>query len=118
MEIEPECDIFCLPSETEGFPTALLEAAASHVCVMTTICGGIAEIVPDENYGYILKDNSAETIYQSLKEAMHDPDKRESAAQKLYQKVTKEFTFEQTAKDMVSYSRDLIGQKTGRKKNG
>ena len=118
MQVEPECDIFCLPSETEGFPTALLEAAASHVYVMTTICGGIAEIVPDESYGYILKDNAAGTIYQALKEALQEPEKRKKAAEKLYEKVTKEFTFEQTAVAMAAYSRELIKKKAGGESHG
>ena len=113
MALEMECDLFCLPSETEGFPTALLEAAASHLFVVTTVCGGISEIVPDDSYAYRLPDNTSASIYEGLSFALDHPDERKKTAEKLRRRVMKNFTFERTARMIEGCSIGLM--EAGRK---
>lgn len=50
--------IFCLPSRSEGFCTALLEAAAwGNICVMPDV-GGVEEVIgKDDSYGIIVKSD-------------------------------------------------------------
>ena len=51
-------DIFCLPSRSEGFCTALLEAASwGNICVMPEV-GGVEEVIgKDDTLGIIVKSD-------------------------------------------------------------
>jgi L-malate glycosyltransferase len=48
------CDLFLLPSETESFGMAALEAMAGEVPVIATDSGGLPEVVHDGETGYLL----------------------------------------------------------------
>ena len=48
------CDLFLLPSETESFGMAALEAMAGEVPVIGTDSGGLPEVVHDGETGYLL----------------------------------------------------------------
>ena len=52
-EILGACDLFLLPSETESFGMAALEALASEVPVIATRAGGLPELVVDGEVGYL-----------------------------------------------------------------
>ncbi|MFZ2491404.1 MAG: N-acetyl-alpha-D-glucosaminyl L-malate synthase BshA [Thermoanaerobaculia bacterium] len=54
-EILAACDLFLLPSESESFGMAALEAMASEVPVITTVTGGLPEVVIDGETGYLLE---------------------------------------------------------------
>lgn len=53
-EILGSCDLFLLPSESESFGMAALEAMASEVPVITTNTGGLPEVVSEGETGYLL----------------------------------------------------------------
>ena len=48
-----ESDLFCLPSRSEGFSTALLEASACGTPSLVTNVGGARELIPSQDYGFI-----------------------------------------------------------------
>ena len=53
-EIVGASDLFLLPSETESFGMAALEAMASEVPVIATQAGGLPEVIADGESGYLL----------------------------------------------------------------
>ncbi len=53
-EIVGSCDLFMLPSESESFGMAALEALASEVPVIATRTGGLPELVIDGECGYLV----------------------------------------------------------------
>lgn len=59
-------------SERESFSLAILEAMSLHVPVITTNCGGPANIIENGKYG-ILVDNSGEGVYEGMKRVLDDP---------------------------------------------
>ncbi|HUR82438.1 MAG TPA: N-acetyl-alpha-D-glucosaminyl L-malate synthase BshA [Thermoanaerobaculia bacterium] len=53
-EVLGACDLFLLPSETESFGMAALEALASEVPVIATRAGGLPEVVTEGDTGFLL----------------------------------------------------------------
>lgn len=92
-----QSDIFCLPSESEGFPTSVLEAAACKNYVITTERGGAKELILNRDYGMILLDNQTERLLESLQAAIADPEGRSRAAELCYQRLKENFTWKVTA---------------------
>jgi len=59
-------------SERESFSLTLLEAMALHTPVITTDCGGPADIIERGKYG-ILVENSSNGVYKGMKMVLDDP---------------------------------------------
>lgn len=79
-------------SERESFSLAILEAMALAVPVITTDCGGPANIVENGKYG-ILVDNSGEGVYEAMKSVLDDPTLSEKYTSDLV-KATSRYNFE------------------------
>ena len=96
-----ESDIFCLPSDSEGFATSILEAVACKNYIITTGKGGAKELLIDSSYGTILENNEIPTIEKALREVMEKPKKRSEAIEKTYQYLVAHFTWEITANKVL-----------------
>lgn len=96
-----DSDVFCLPSESEGFPTSVLEAVACKNFVVTTYRGGAKELISDGESGTIMKTNSVDEIYESLSKVLYDVSYREEAVQLAYEKLCAQFTWDQVAKNLI-----------------
>lgn len=59
-------DLFCLPSRSEGFSTSLLEAAACYTPSVITNVGGVAELIPNSQYGIVLENGTAAEIVEKI----------------------------------------------------
>lgn len=62
-------DVYCLASETEGWPNVLLEALACGTPVVATTTWGTPEIICSPDYG-VLVERSAESLAQGLQLAL------------------------------------------------
>ncbi len=89
-------DIFCLPSDSEGFPTSVLEAAAAKCFIITTHNGGAKELLKGKEYGIIMPDNRIQTLEDSISLALKDEAYRKGAVEKTYEALKREFTFDAT----------------------
>jgi glycosyltransferase involved in cell wall biosynthesis len=65
-DILPAFDIFALPSRTEGYSIALLEAAASGVPAVVADVGGNREIVQDGRTGLVARGDFAPALARLL----------------------------------------------------
>lgn len=64
--------IFCLCSETEGFPLALLEAASAGCYLITTDILAAPDITGKEKYGRILREDTPAALAALLKQLAAD----------------------------------------------
>lgn len=96
-----ECDVFCLPSRSEGLPTSVLEAAACRRYVITTARGGSKELITDDSYGKILPDNGEEGVTRALREALENPEMCRRAANRTYERLKEDFTWDKTAQKLL-----------------
>jgi len=63
------CNVFCLPSHTEGYPNVLVEALACGRPVVATPVGGIVEIV-DAETGLFTPVGDANSLSAALRESL------------------------------------------------
>ena len=71
-EVVGGCDLFLLPSETESFGMAALEAMASEVPVIATNTGGLPEVVADGETGYLLPVGDVDAMAARAIEILSD----------------------------------------------
>ena len=60
------CDIYVMPSRTEGTPVALLEAAALEKPIVASNVGGIPELVTDEVHALLVESGNVAALSQAL----------------------------------------------------
>ena len=96
-----ETDIFCLPSDSEGMPTSVLEAAACKCYIVTTKQGGAKELVLDEKHGIIMEDNSLPTVTKALQKVLKDGNIREQGVELTYQRLQEYFTWDKVAEKVM-----------------
>lgn len=73
------CSYFCLPSENEGMPNALLEAMASNCIPISTKISGVTDILSDSKYGFIIEPES-KYIARIIKETSSEENVYSAAA--------------------------------------
>jgi N-acetyl-alpha-D-glucosaminyl L-malate synthase BshA len=75
-EIMVGADLFLLPSETESFGLAALEALACEVPVIATRVGGIPEVVPHGEVGLLFEVGDVEGMADAAIELLRDEPRR------------------------------------------
>jgi N-acetyl-alpha-D-glucosaminyl L-malate synthase BshA len=80
-EVVGASDVFLLPSESESFGMAALEAMASEVPVIGTRSGGLPEVVIDGETGFLLPVGDVENMALRAIEIVRDPDLRRTLGQ-------------------------------------
>ncbi|MFK4781281.1 MULTISPECIES: glycosyltransferase family 4 protein [Lactococcus] len=100
MEINNKSDIFVLLSKIEGFSTAMLEAALLKNVVITTNVGGARELIPNENFGFII-ENDETVLLDTLRSLVQDMDKIRRIQENVSQRVLENYTWDKTAESFV-----------------
>jgi len=75
-EILVGADLFLLPSETESFGLAALEAMSCEVPVIATIAGGLPEVVVDGETGFLRPVGDVEGMAKAALDLLSDEPKR------------------------------------------
>ncbi len=60
------CDIYVMPSRTEGTPVALLEAAALGKPIVASNVGGIPELVSNEEHALLVEPGNVDALSRAL----------------------------------------------------
>ncbi len=60
------CDVFVIPSLSEGMPNAALEAMACAKPIVATNVGGLPEIVIDGVNGFLVKPKDPEALAEKI----------------------------------------------------
>jgi N-acetyl-alpha-D-glucosaminyl L-malate synthase BshA len=78
VEYLQHADAFVLPSETESFGVAALEAQSAGVPVFAYRVGGIPEVIVDGVTGCLVEPHDPEHLAQALVEVLGDPERRDA----------------------------------------
>lgn len=93
-----QADAMVLPSRSEGFATALLEAAACKTPAIVTDVGGTDELIPDQSFGTLLQDARPETVAQALRDAATDRALTASQGATVYRRAKDRCSWDETAR--------------------
>ncbi|MCM8568759.1 glycosyltransferase family 4 protein [Gramella jeungdoensis] len=86
--------VFVLPTLNDCFPLVILEALQFSLPVVSTIEGGISEMVENEKNGFLVQKNDAFEIADKLEILIKDRELREKMGAYGNLKYTEEFTLE------------------------
>ena len=97
-----ESDVFVLPSLSEGFCNAAVEAMGCGVPVVMTNCGGVREGVTDGIEGFIVPVRDPEAMAAAVERLARDPSLRARMGEAGRARVLRQFTLEKHVRDFVS----------------
>ena len=93
MELLDASDVLLHPSSIDAFPTALLEAMAAGLPIVSTRVGGIPEIVDDGETGMLVAaPPEAAAITSALEPYLADPELRRRAGERARERFEERFT--------------------------
>ena len=101
-------DIFVLPSRSEGFSNAIIEAMAAGLPVIATDVGGNAEAVMDQITGYIIPQGDAEALAVAMRNLLLEPQRLQSMGCMGRKRAEECFTSAAMMKTIVSYYDRLL----------
>ncbi len=95
-----------VPSLYEGFGLPVGEAMACRIPVISTTGGALAEVAG--NAAKLVPPGDALALERAILELLEDPAQRERLAQKGYERVLQEFTWEKTALKTAQAYQEII----------
>jgi glycosyltransferase involved in cell wall biosynthesis len=107
-EFNAGMDIMCLTSKNEGTPVSLIEAQASNIPVISTEAGGVADIVEENETGFIIPRNNKREFVSKLKLLVENDELRLKMKKKGWQNVHQKYSYQRLAKDMETFYQSLI----------
>lgn len=101
-------DIFVLPSFSEAFPNAVLEALASGCATIATDVGGIPELVVEGDTGLLFPNRDQPALTAQLNRLVVDPSLRERLAANGARVALSRFTMQQYCERMEAFYTSLL----------
>ncbi len=100
------CDVFCLPSRNEGFPTVIVEALACGRPVIATRVDGIPEAVTNDTLGILVEPNNTEELAAALNKALEKEWDYQAIAE-----YGKRFSWDTIAEEYTELYKNVISKK-------
>ncbi|WP_417448406.1 glycosyltransferase [Idiomarina abyssalis] len=105
----PEADVFCLSSDFEGLPIALLESMAAGIPSVTTRVGGIPSAVIDDKTGCLVDPRDQDKYALALRYLFENPNVRREMGEAAFNLVRKNFSLESMMiKTIKAYEKALV----------
>lgn len=101
-------DIFCLPSHSEGFSSALLAAMANRLPSVVTRVGGNRELVLDGETGFLVPPADPPELAEALWRLLQSPRLRHRMGQAARVRVEENFTLEKKIAQTEAVYRRLL----------
>ena len=103
-----DADVFVLPSRSEGFSNAILEAMASSLPVVAADIGGNAEAVEDGTTGLLIPPENPDALATAIMQLMSDPTRAKAMGELGRAVVAERFTVETMMEKIVNAYKNLL----------
>ena len=100
-------DVFCLPSRSEGFSNALIEAMASALPCVATNVGGNREAITDGANGYLLERDDPVLLADRILDLLRAPARARELGRAARKTVEERFTFDAMINKLAAIYEDL-----------
>lgn len=114
MQLVSGADVFLHPSESEGFPNAVLEAMAFGVPVIAADAGGTVELVGGEEQGFVVKPGDIASMTRALRRLHESESLRRHMGTACAARVRAEFEVAVMADRIRSIMVETIARRCGR----
>lgn len=94
-------DVFLLPSRTEAFPYAVLEAGLTGVPTIATSVGGVPEIIRDMQNGILVHSENSKEIAEAIMYLLDRPEKKKEFSEEIKKTVSTFFSLEKMLEETV-----------------
>ena len=101
-------DIFVLPSYSEAFPNAVLEAMASGCATVASAVGGIPELITEGENGLLFTNQDQPHLTRQLTRLLNDPALRQRLARNAAQATLANFTMRHYCQRMEAFYTGLL----------
>ena len=101
------CDLFVLPSETEGLSNAMLEAMACGLPIAATRVGAAAELNPDGQNGRLVSAGNAEELAEALVFFLSNPQEGRLMGANGRKFVQNSYSLDQTVEHLAAIYTEL-----------
>ncbi|GAA3735717.1 hypothetical protein GCM10022225_18050 [Plantactinospora mayteni] len=106
-ELMAECDLFVLPSHTEGFPNVVVEAMALGRAIVSTDVGAVAEMLADD-CGVVVPPARPALLAPALATLMNDPARRRELGDHARAKATREYSLDRVFDRHVALWHEVV----------
>ena len=103
-------DLFVLPSRSEGFSNAILEAMAASLPVVATAVGGNAEAVEDGSTGFIVPPEDAPALAAAMLRLLESPALLEAMSEASRARLEQHFTTKAMLGKILACYRELLAR--------
>ena len=104
-------DIFILPSRSEGFSLALLEAAFAKLPIIASNISGNNEIIFDSKTGLLFELNKQGELLKKILEMNGNPDKAKEMAANVNKEVMSNYTLQSYGKKLDEFLKSIVSAK-------
>ncbi|WP_348267237.1 glycosyltransferase [Edaphobacter paludis] len=104
-------DIFVLPSRSEGFSNAIVEAMAASLPVVATNVGGNAEAVENGVSGFVVPSEDPQALAEAIMKLLTDPAKAMAMGAAGKRRVAEKFTIEAMMTQTTATYTKLLAQR-------
>jgi glycosyltransferase involved in cell wall biosynthesis len=101
-------DVFCLPSRSEGFSNALIEAMGSRLPCVATRVGGNAEALTEGVNGFLVSSEDADAMGDRLLRLLRDAKLRRGMGQAARQRVESHFSMNAMMSRLTAIYQELL----------
>ena len=101
-------DILVNPSDSEGFPNAVMEAMAAALPVVATDVGGTSELVREGLTGYLVQPGDGAAMADRLTRLCKDPETRRKMGEAGRRRIAEQFTADQMARKFENLYQNLV----------
>ena len=102
VELLNAFDIFLLPSITEAFPYAILEAGNVGLPVIATSVGGIPEVIDDMQSGILIQSKNAGEVARAISYMIEHPERRAQFGTAIKERIRGRFDLATMLKETVA----------------